>query len=129
MKNVPVVVRLTRLLRRRDRRPPFLESSPLTKGLVGSYDRLQLAAYTGDQLLLNVDAYDGGEATVEVLDEDMKPIRNFELSSSVPLLGRSVEQIVRWTRASWSDLSVKKVRLRIRLRNADLYSFWTDPEP
>ena len=57
---------------------------------------------------------------LDVLNEDMKPIRGFEKSSSVPLRGRSVEQIVRWTKADWSDLSVKKVRLRIRLRNADL---------
>ena len=28
-------------------RQPFLEPSPLTKGLVGNYDRLQLAAYNG----------------------------------------------------------------------------------
>jgi hypothetical protein len=84
---------------------------------------------TGDRLLLNVDVPNDGEATVEVLDEDMQPIRGFELSSSVPLRGRSIEQTVRWTtKANWSELAGKKVRLRIRLRNADLYAFWTAKE-
>ena len=69
-----------------------------------------------------------GEATVEILDEDMQIIGDFELSSSVPLRGRSIEQTVRWTtKANWSQ-SGGNVRLRIRLRNADLYAFWTAKE-
>lgn len=84
---------------------------------------------TGERLLLNVDVSDDGEATVEVLDENKQTIRGFELSSSVPLRGRSIEQTVRWTtKANWSELAGKKVRLRIRLRNADLYAFWTAKE-
>ena len=81
---------------------------------------------TGDRLLLNVDVSNKGEATVEVMDEDEQPIDGFELSNSVPLRGRSIEQAVHWTtRSNWSQLVGKKVRLRIRLRNADLYAFWT----
>jgi hypothetical protein len=35
----------------------------------------------------------------------------------------------KWTtKADWSQLAGKKVRLRIRLRNADLYAFWTEKE-
>ena len=84
---------------------------------------------TGDRLLLNVDVSEEGEATVEVLDEDMQTIGGFELSSSVPLRGRSIEQTVRWaTKSNWSQLAGRKVRLRIRLRNADLYAFWTEKE-
>ena len=81
---------------------------------------------TGDRLLLNVDVSDDGEATVEVLDEDKQTIRGFELSSSIPLRGRSIEQTIGWTtKTDWSQLSGRKVRLRIRLHNADLYAFWT----
>ena len=84
---------------------------------------------TGDQLLLNVEVHDGGNTKVEVLDEDMQTIGGFELSSSVPLRGRSIEQTVRWTtRSNWRQLAGRKVRLRIRLRNADLYAFWTAEE-
>ena len=81
---------------------------------------------TGDQLRLNVNVRDGGKTQVEVLDKDRSPIRGFELNGSVPLRGRSIEQTVRWTtKASWGHLAGKKVRLRFRLRNADLYAFWT----
>ena len=84
---------------------------------------------TGDRLLLNVDVSDDGEAEVEVLDEDMQTIDGFELSSSVPLRGRSIEQTVAWTtRSKWSQLAGRKVRLRIRLRNADLYAIWNAEE-
>jgi hypothetical protein len=84
---------------------------------------------TGDQLLLNVDVHHGGNMKAEVLDEDRNPICGFELSGSVPLRGRSIEQTVRWTtKANWSQLAGKKVRLRIRIRNADLYAFWTAKE-
>jgi len=73
--------------------------------------------------------HDGGDAEVEVLDEDMHAVGGFELSSSVPLRGRSIEQTVGWTtKANWSQLARRKVRLRIQLRNADLYAFWTAKE-
>jgi len=194
-------------------RQPFLEPSPLTKGLVGNYDRLQLAAYngiiqhgdqvrfyyggmkrrvpqhtrwpdgsprdpstlsdseradwledthsamylavlrrdgfvsldagdkagqvitkpfiaTGDRLLLNVDVHESGETRVEVLDEEKSPVRGFELSRSIPLRGQSIEQPVGWRDAArWGQLAGKQVRLRIQLRNADLYALWTGKEP
>ncbi len=81
---------------------------------------------TGKRLLLNVDVNEGGEATIEVLDEKEQVVHGFERSGSVPLRGRSIEQTVRWTtRSNWSQLAGSKVRLRIRLRNADLYALWT----
>ena len=80
---------------------------------------------TGDQLLLNVDVHDGGNTKVEVLDEDRNPIRGFELSGSVSLRGRAIEQKVQWTtNADWRQLAGRELRLRIRLRKADLYAFW-----
>jgi len=86
-------------------------------------------AATGNRLVLNLDANDVGEAAVEVLGEDGKPVPGFELSSSVPLRGSAIEQSIDWTtKAEWSRLSGRKVRLRIRLRNADLYAFWMKQE-
>ena len=84
---------------------------------------------SGQHLLMNVDVSDEGEAAVEVLDEDMQVIDGFELSNSVPLRDRSIEQTVRWTtKADWSQLAGRNARLRIRLRNADLYAFWATKE-
>ena len=84
---------------------------------------------TGDRLLLNVDVSDDGEAKVEVLDEEMQALDGFELTNSIPLHGSAIEQTVGWTtKADWSQLAGKNVRLRIRLRKADLYAFWTARE-
>ncbi len=80
----------------------------------------------GDRLLLNVDVQTDGEARVEVLDEDQRPISGFELASCKPLQGRSVEQQATWGgNANWGQLAGKMVCLRIRLRKANLYAFWT----
>ena len=85
---------------------------------------------TGSQLLLNVNVHESGEARVEVLGEDKKAIRGFELSSSVPLRGEDVNQVVQWRdKADWARLAGKTVSLRIQLRNADLYALWTEEEP
>jgi len=81
---------------------------------------------TGNRLLLNVDVHQAGMIRVEVLDETKKPIRGFELNSSIPLVGREVEQAVGWqNEADWGQLTGKKVCLRIQLRNAELYALWT----
>lgn len=84
---------------------------------------------TGNRLLLNVDVHEGGVVAVEVLDESEETIRGFELGNSKPLRGQSVEQTVGWSgEAKWSQLSGRKVRLRIQLRTADLYALWTAKE-
>lgn len=82
---------------------------------------------SGYDLLLNVDAHQGGEARVEVLDDDNKPIPSFELQRSIALHGNSVEQTANWKgKTDWNQLRGQKVRLRIQLRNADLYAFWME---
>lgn len=85
---------------------------------------------TGDRLLLNVDVHDGGEVRVEVVGKDGKPIRGFDLSSSVRLRDDDVDQSVEWRdKADWRQLVGKTVSLRIQLRRADLYAFWTKSTP
>ena len=82
---------------------------------------------SGYDLLLNVDAHQGGEARVEVLDDDNKPIPGFELQRSIALHGNSVEQTANWKgKTDWNQLRGQKVHLRIQLRNADLYAFWME---
>ena len=74
-----------------------------------------------------MDVHNGGEVRVEVLGEDGKLIRGFELSGRVRLRGNGVDQVVHWHgEADWARLAGTKVSLRIQLRNADLYALWTD---
>lgn len=103
----------------------------LTAGGTAGYVITKPFTAAGSDLLLNVNVHDGGETRVEVLDEDRKPIPGFDLNRSLPLRGQAVRQQVRWQHgAGWNQLSDRKVRLRIQLRNADLYAVWTEkPSP
>ena len=82
---------------------------------------------SGDDLQLNVDVHQGGEARVEVLGENNKPVPGFELRRSIALHGNSVGQSAIWQgKTGWNQLRGQKVHLRIQLCNADLYAFWME---
>ena len=84
----------------------------------------------GDQLLLNLDAHKGGSARVEVIGDDDKPLAGFSLDDSIEVNGTATRQQARWSSgADWRALRGQAVRLRIRLRSASLYSFWTESQP
>ena len=195
--------------RRLGNREPFLETSPLSKGLVGNFDRQQMGVFNrplvmgdelwfyysgakgrtppykmwpdgtlrnqtnltleekadfddgwiavclaklrldgfvsltagkspgelvtrsftaaGEGLFLNVDIKPGGIVKVEVLDEEGQSINGFSMDKSVSLTGNNVRQKVVWQGgAKWDKLDGKKLRLRISLREADLYAFWSE---
>ena len=79
----------------------------------------------GENLLLNVDVRKGGQAGVEVLDEQNQPIDGFRLGDCAALTGNGVSQVVSWQKkGKWSKINGMKVRLRIVLRDAGLYAFW-----
>ncbi len=81
----------------------------------------------GNDLFLNVDIWPGGLAKVEVLDEKSRPIDGYTLDKSIALTGKGVRQKVSWQGgAQWSKFTGKKVRLRISLREAGLYAFWSE---
>ena len=84
----------------------------------------------GGELLLNVEVHEGGEAKVEVLEEDRNHLPGFGLTDSRRLQGTSIAQAARWNSgAHWKQLAGRTIRLRIILRNADLYSLRTDASP
>jgi hypothetical protein len=82
---------------------------------------------TGDALLLNLDAGAGGSATVEILDEGGKAIPGFSGGSAVPVTGDGIRLPVKWAASGdIGSLAEKVVRLKIHLKNASLYAFWTE---
>ena len=81
----------------------------------------------GSQLFLNLDAGKDGSARVEVHDETGRAIRGFSLRSAVPATGDSVRCVVRWRSGSdIARLAGKTVKLKIHLKGAKLYAFWTE---
>jgi hypothetical protein len=81
--------------------------------------------FSGDKLWLNGEA-SKGSISVEVLDENRRPIPGFSKVDSVPLRTDEVKQQVNWGAASRSfgTLAGRPVRFKFHLHDAKLYSFW-----
>ncbi len=75
----------------------------------------------GRELLLNLATGEGGEAVVELVDEAGK-----SLAVSTPVTGDGVRLPVAWKGgANMTRAAGRKVRLKVRLRNASLYAVRT----
>jgi len=83
--------------------------------------RTRLLTIQGSELRLNVDAAKG-EARVQILDEEGKPIRGFRHSECGPVKTDSLDASATWKR-SLDELAGKPIRLEISLRNAKLFAF------
>ncbi len=82
--------------------------------------------FEGERLLLNYSTSAAGGVMVEILDEDRKPIPGFAMEEGVELYGDEVEAEARWRNGSdISRLSGQVVRLRLRMRDADVYALKT----
>jgi len=80
--------------------------------------------FHGDQLTLNFATSAAGAIRVEIQTADGKPVPGFELESCAPVFGDTLERTVTWKNGSdVSKLVGQPVRLRIELKDADLYAF------
>ena len=78
-------------------------------------------AFPKGDLHLNVDAVKG-YAVVQVCDEKGSAIAGFEASK--PISGNHLDTVVSWPKGRLEKLAGKNVCLRIKLRQAQLYSYW-----
>jgi hypothetical protein len=76
----------------------------------------------GKKLMLNASTSTAGSIRVEVQDATGKPIRGLTLADCAEIYGDSLERAVSW-KADVGRLAGKTIRLRIELKDADLYSF------
>ncbi|MFG0335360.1 MAG: hypothetical protein ACF8TS_18530, partial [Maioricimonas sp. JB049] len=80
--------------------------------------------FAGKELVLNLATREGGHVRVELQDADGKPLDGFALAQSEAITGDAIEHVVRWKKKSnVSGLAGKPVRLRLQLKNADVYSY------
>jgi hypothetical protein len=79
--------------------------------------------FEGKSLSINFQTSESGSVAVELQDENGRPIPGFTLADAKPLSGDSLDQTVRWKAdADLGKLAGKTIRLRFRLKNADVYS-------
>jgi hypothetical protein len=80
--------------------------------------------FAGTRLALNLACEAGGQATVELQNEQGQPLPGYALGDCDPVTGDAVTQIVRWRgSAALGALAGKAVKVRIALRRASLYAF------
>jgi hypothetical protein len=82
---------------------------------------------TGRELHLNIDA-SGGEAQVQVCDMQGRPgtLEEQRWGWSEPIRVDATDATVKWSAGDLATFAGWPRTLRIRLRNADLYSFWME---
>lgn len=88
--------------------------------------------YQGDTLVLNFETSAVGSIRLELQDARGNPISGYELENFPPLWGDQIEHPVVWTANPTWGTSLKKleglpIRLRVVLRDADLYSIQFRP--
>ena len=85
---------------------------------------------SADRLTLNFKTRKGGYVRVGIETIDGKTIPNYEIESCEALRGDSLSQMATWGQSSdLSSLEGKIVKLRIKMKDAELYSFQFRPLP
>jgi hypothetical protein len=92
---------------------PFAGGELITKPLV----------FAGGPLVLNYSTSAAGSIRVEIQDADGRPIPGFTLDEFPERYGDEIEGVMEWTGgADVGTLAGKPVRLRLVLKDADIYS-------
>ena len=84
--------------------------------------------FQGSKLALNFATSAAGEVRVELQDAEGRAIPGYALDDSQSIFGDTTDRVVEW--ANGADVSAhagKPVRLRLALRDADLYAFQFAP--
>jgi hypothetical protein len=79
--------------------------------------------FTGNKLLLNYATSAAGSVQIEIQDENGKPVPKFALGDMPELYGDEFEAAATWKAGTdLSSLKGKTIRLRVRMKDADLYA-------
>lgn len=79
--------------------------------------------FSGNQLEINYSTSAAGEIKFEIQDETGKAILGFSLEDSDVIIGNEISRIVAWNeRNDLKQLASKKIRLKIYMKDCDLYS-------
>lgn len=85
--------------------------------------------FEGDKLEINFASSAAGDVRCELQQADGTPIAGFTLDECEPIYGDRLAHVVAWKQGSdVSSLAGKSVRLKVALRDADLYSLRFAPK-
>ena len=79
--------------------------------------------FSGKELEINYSTSAAGELKFEIQDENGKPIPGYTMDDSDTIIGNEISRVVTWKGDNnVESLASKRVRLRIFMKDADLYS-------
>jgi hypothetical protein len=94
----------------------------------GGYLTTSPVMFNGDNLFVNVDNIDG-ELTIEILDQNYKPISPYTKDNFQKISANSTIEAAYWKKSpGLKKLKGKIVRFKFYLRKGSLYSFWVTPD-
>ena len=79
--------------------------------------------FKGKQLHMNYSTSAAGGIKVSILDDSKSPYKSFDVENSIESIGNFIDRIIKWKNINdLSSLEGKIVRLKIELKDANLYS-------
>ena len=79
--------------------------------------------FSGSELEINYSTSAAGEMQFELQDQDGNPIPGYSIGDCQRIVGNEISRVVRWEKgADLGSLITKIVRLRVQMKDADLYS-------
>ena len=94
-------------------RAPYAGGTVLTRHLT----------FSGSRLVLNYSTSAAGQIRVEVQDEAGAALPGFRMQDCPEIYGDEIERVVSWrTGSDLTSLAGRTVRLKIEMKDADLYS-------
>ena len=95
----------------------------LSAGFNGGEMVTKLFTFDGKELEINYSTSAAGFIKIEIQDQNGIPVPGFTYDDSKEIIGNEIKRIVSWNGVTdISTLKSKPVRLRILLKDADLYS-------
>jgi len=95
----------------------------LSTGFEGGELLTKLFSFEGKEMEINYSTSAAGFVKIEIQDQFGNPVPGFSLEESKEIIGNEIKGIVSWNgNADVSALAQKPVRLKIVLKDADLYS-------
>ena len=79
--------------------------------------------FSGHELEINYSTSAAGEIRFEIQDENGRPVPGYTMEESQTIIGNEIERVILWNgKGDLQNLASKIVRLRIYMKDADLYS-------